>query len=426
MFRRGRQQQRFKHKASYLREVVNHALSDQKSYKNQIVERALQEVFLKNNGKFPGIPPLFIKQLTDIIGLSRSFSYDEIKQEALLFEAKALKECLLSANFWLLMCRFCQENGLFVLGNIFRNNAIKQAYEYSQSNKATITDIVVALKASIDQGDYDASKQILNKLKSKLGSRSDFNAFVRFLTVTGAFPNNNLHLEGSYRKAKEQLYQSFICGRSVAVLGPAPGTVNIEEIYDSFDIVVSLNYRGYDQESSLYLLNSNVDISYYNSENSAKIQEDNNCVFFNHLRFAVFRSIRHEFQKNLLKQNKSRVMYTPNFFLFNGHAQLVQNVVYDILHFRPHKLKLFNVNFFTSKSSYHSGYSINDDKKHVLWRWNSFADHDLISQLCFTRNLWRNGCIGVDDECKKVLNMSNTEYISIIEDVFARQKHFKQ
>lgn len=421
LLQHGRQQRRLKKTAYYLREAANQSSAGRSSAANGVLESLLQDVFVKNTGKYPGAPPLFINQLADYIHLTRSFYSDTVKQETILFEAKALKPSLLPASLWLLLCRVCQENGQFILGNTFRNKAIMNVHEISHSRKATHKEISHALRASLDQCDNDASLHLLQKLKNKLVSKGKFNAFSRFMEITGFISSQHVQLEKSYEDVNDTSYSNLITGRSIAVLGPAPSEINLEEVYKHYDVVVKLNYKGHNHFSSFSKSSQQTLVSYYNSENALKVHDDNNFQFFNDLRFSCYRVIKHDFQKNLSKQKKARVMYSPNYFLFNGQAQLVQNTVYDLLFFEPKKIKLFNINFFTSKTPYRQNYSINDERKDRLWRFQSFANHDLISQLNFVRNLFKNNRIEVDDECLEVIKMTDQKYLAVIEDNFTRK-----
>ena len=113
---------------------------------------------------------------------------------------------------------------------------------------------------------------------------------------------------------------------------------------------------------------------------------------------------------------------------------MIQNVCFDVLNFRPKKIKLFNLNFRLAQEAHHEGYKP-DSKAHELYVKNSgityhklwprqivttggFAHHDLLSQLNFTRNLWRNKKVEVDDVCAEVLLMSNKEYLARMEKIY--------
>lgn len=216
----------------------------------------------------------------------------------------------------------------------------------------------------------------------------------------------------------DKKYAEYLNGKTVAVVGPAPSDEDLVEEIDSSDVVIRLNYRGVNLLPNTEEFGSRTDVSYYNGENAVNISGYSDRDFFKDIAFAVFRSIKHEFQENLVNNQSGRINFTPNQMLFCGAANMVQHTLYDLLFFEPNKIKVYKTNFFMAKKAYHDGYSIHQDRGGIKWVWQAYANHNLITQLNLTRWLLKNGLIEVDKTCESVLQLTNKDYMSFMEEIY--------
>lgn len=46
--------------------------------------------------------------------------------------------------------------------------------------------------------------------------------------------------------------------------------------------------------------------------------------------------------------------------------------------------------------------------------------YDLLSQVNFVRNLWEAGLVEVDESCQEMLSLTSHDYLSAMEDIYAR------
>jgi len=133
------------------------------------------------------------------------------------------------------------------------------------------------------------------------------------------------------------------------------------------------------------------------------------------LDFAVFRNRKHGFQEEMIKAQKARHIIENN-MLFNGVFNMIPYAVYDLLHFSPSEIKVYHVNFFSSKKAYAENYY--SKKRDCFRNYRMFAFHDCLTQLNFTRNILKAGLIDVDNNCASVLRMKNEDYMKRLEEIY--------
>ncbi len=307
--------------------------------------------------------------------------------------------------------------GLFRAGYLIREKAIESAYinqGEAQTNKGLL---IKALTGSFDNNDSNSSKKLLKAL-SGLCQEEEHRDYVFFENMFKDGKPDSLVIPSHKFKALDYAYLDLIKGKSIAIVGPAPCISENQDEINSHDIIVRMNYYGLHQH---YDKNHNprTDVSYYNKQLPQIIDAAGRNDFFNDLSFSSFKTINHETQTNLLNSNKGRLFFQMHNFLFNGSANILQNALFDILCFNPASVKIYNVTFFMSQNAYQKGYQQEKYiKRPPSWRWHSFAGHDLITQINFTRNLWRNRKIDVDDSCKSILELDNYTYMSKMEEIW--------
>ncbi|NLJ17771.1 hypothetical protein [Globicatella sulfidifaciens] len=212
-------------------------------------------------------------------------------------------------------------------------------------------------------------------------------------------------------------YNQVINNKKIAIIGPANGNVNVEEVLKEYDVIISITYRG----TSLFNeepMKGKRYISYYNYEASTKIEKEIDKSFFEHLDFSVFKTIDYDYQRKLVKQSSARKIFSLDNKLFLGQPNMLQMIIYDLLHFNPKEIKIFNFNFFLSHNLYRKDYKIEGTEHDNRFKlWNSFAIHNIISQFQFAKALYNNGLYLADDDGKNVLDLDIDEYISQMEKI---------
>ncbi len=345
-----------------------------------------------------------------------------------LEQTRNLDASMLPCSKWLLLGHICLSNGLFHAEALVRKIAIRSAYMEEKNSPTNIKMLTRALKASIDQSDYIKAKELLDRLRSVSNEEQQLRKYELYYYISYGDIENVFEIARDKFNHNDWLFNNYINGKSVAVVGPAPTAENNGAEIDSFDVVVRLNYRGMTIIKDTQKFGSRVDVSYYGNVFSESINNIANQEFFDKLDFIVFKSAKHEFQDKLIESSRGRFFYSPNYCFFNGSAHLIQNVLFDILHFSPQRVKLFNSNFFLASKTHYSGYrdipsSEKDrEKKDKDWKiYKRHAHHKYLSSFNFTRNLWTSGLIEVDTGCEKVISMSEEAYMSAMQEIYIRK-----
>lgn len=373
----------------------------------------------------PSLPREYVRDFLEAAGQRRSFVLPNEAPDILLQHTRSLDVSCLPSRRWVLLHCACIHNGLFTAGGVARENAIEAAYREASDTRASGESLVQGCKAAIDQGDFESADRFLGRLRSV----DPRNSLIRDLQKYHCLNRGDIHglqaLGTDKLSKQDSSFSEYIKGRSIAVVGPAPSGSNVGAEIDSFDVVIRFNYRGRQFLPDPREFGSRVDVSNYAFGLVKYISTLRNLAFFDDLRFAVFKGLTHDFQKHLLKAGRGRIL-NKNYLLFNGFPMALQHALFDLLHFAPPRLKLFHVNFFLTRTRYHTGYSIagghrgtpEDVVSSAFMRWYSFSLHGIVNQLNFTRNLWKAGLVEADSGCEDVLRLTPAEYLSKMEELY--------
>jgi len=395
-------------------------------------ERSLvaAEQIIKKYFRYPlsvnyGLTGRYIKDLTRFIVTRRKGELlPEDQYTGLLERTEEIFYSSLSCHDWKKLCFLSVCNGLFRLSVIYRKKAITSAYQGARDHPAKLESLLEALKAAIDQGDYQRGEDLIARLsrscweKTYLEKLNWFNSLIMGNRVEAS------DLAWPLLSNLDQDYAKYIEGKSIAVVGPAPSGEETAADIDAHDVVVRFKYRGKNYLADSKEFGTRVNVSYYNNHVARTISELENHDFFDHLDYVVFKDIKFTFQKNLQKNHRVRIMFSPDDFFFLGSSNISPQVLYDLLHYRPSKIKVFKVNFYLSEKVHYQGYKHKPVKKtssNYMYLWNEFAIHNPLTQLNFTRNLWHSGQIEVDHACEAVLRLSDEKYMSKLEDIYVKK-----
>lgn len=357
--------------------------------------------------------------------------YEDIKKNILLKTVDIPAERL-SIRQWQLLRYLFVRMGLLSGAMAFRQKAVERAYNQLRSSVYKKSSVVEGFKAAIDNADVQFAEYCLD-LWLKMNPEKNENVFEDYFMLMNGKISQRYSLTDINTNFKDSAYKKYLQGKTVAVVGPAEsGHKNGTEI-DEYDIIVRIGYKGVG--GSVDEFGKRVDVSYYGDGFLEIYMIHDNCEFIQSLDFANFKSNKF---KKIVNQNLEgkcrRFLHNPMFF--SGSPTMVQCALYDILQFNPSKVKLFNLNFNMSRKTHYNGYHKNDvDTKkrmkkyryeyHELWGnqnithdiTGGFAHHDHISQLRFTKRLWKNNSIEVDETCAKVLEMNEDTYLKTMEDI---------
>lgn len=342
-------------------------------------------------------------------------------------QIEALNSNILTTEYWKLLSYLSTYNGLFILGNTMRNKAIECAYNQINTPQPKLNDYLDAFNAAMDQGDYTIGYSILTKMQQTFKTAEIESYWLYYYLLTGN-TERALKIAKSTYSDKDRQYANYLEGKTVAVVGPAPSNEDLGSEIDSYDVVIQLNYLGYKKMPPTKSHGSKVNVSYYAGIGEPYYKND--FSFIQELDFGVFKdniNKMNEFDRNkynpipktLLELQNTRVLFNAYKYWFNGtHGpNMIQATIFDLLHFHPYRIKVFNTNFYVG-GHFGNYFDI------IPWSrptpkngFRGFAVHDLISQLRFTRQLWKSNIIDIDTSCEKVLCMSDDKYLALMEHI---------
>lgn len=387
------------------------------------------EVFLKrkfndNMKGYFGIPHEYIHLL--LLSIERRQIYHDFSnnyQDMLIRSTIELDPRCLPNWRWFALQYLCIRNGFFKTAYIIREKAIEIATINAKNKRKK--DLGIAFRGAIDQTEFANAWFFLNQIKDKIPHQSLMELESYYYLNTGELKEFQKRKEKDFNR-NDLKFLKFIKGKSVAIVGPAPSGEEHGEEIDSFDVVVRINYRRKEKSSDSREFGKRTDVSYYNMSFTRAIIESG-MNYFDDLHFAVFKRIEHEAQKKLVDSGKGRKV-KHNYQMINGNSFAGNVAIFDILHFQPTVVKIFNFNFYLSAIPYYPGYTIGVPSKFVddnftnyfeCLNFGTFAHHDIISNINFTRNLWNAGLIEVDSACENVIRLSTSDYLSELEKMFA-------
>jgi hypothetical protein len=379
----------------------------------------------KKSEKYMGLPIDYINCLAQLLYERNALQDCSASNTAdIMAQTEGLKPEILPPARWNDLSHLLIANGFLRVSEITRIKAVKSAYLQVAENDKSATCLAIGLKAALDQGDLSLVEQFLSRAPGLNFEKSLLESFWFLYYVFKGQTGNKNALAQKYYSENDRVYADYLQGKSVAIVGPAPTGENSATEIDSYDIVIRLNYRGRENMPESGEFGEKIDVSYYNDDNAVFIESLKHQAFMDDLLFSVFKSSKYKFQEKLIIKGKGRLLFGSDKLYFSGLAGMIQLVVHDLMYFQPLQVKLFNVNFFLSKSPYHRNYtSFGIDKKNIKKNWHIFASHNPISQLNYTRNIWSAGHITVDHTCEKVLRMKTDEYMSELEEIYGWLKH---
>ena len=360
--------------------------------------------------------------------------YNDIKKKTLLKTVDIPAERL-SIRQWQLLRYLFVRMGFLSGATAFRQKAVERAYRQLRSNVYEKLSVVEGFKAAMDNADFQFAEHCLDLFKQMSPEKNE-NVLENYFMLMNGKISPRCSLPDRDTNHKDSKYKEYIQGKTVAVVGPAAsGHRNGKEI-DDYDIIVRIGYKGVGGSEDEY--GKRVDVSYYGDGILEIYMVHENCEFLQSLDFANFKSNKFKKIVNPTLEGKCR-RFLHNSMFFSGSPTMVQCALYDLLQFNPSKIKLFNLNFNLSRKTHYNGYHKADAETnkrmkkyryeyHEMWGSQSatqditggFAHHDHISQLRFTKRLWKNNCIDVDEACAKVLEMNEEAYLKTMEDIHIR------
>jgi glycerophosphoryl diester phosphodiesterase len=322
---------------------------------------------------------------------------------------------------WFALTYIANASGLGHLGYHFRELARRRILDLRVSAQSSDAEVLKFFKAAADGGDLDLARQALSLAQGRSSLAKTARKMALHLAILAGDRPASVSLYEADYSGMDRAFADYVRGKRIAVVGPAPCTEDVAAEIDQFDIVIRPNYRGRDNLPPAAEFGSKTHVSYYSYTNSKQILKSGQLDFLFDLDFPVFKSA--EDIKKLRKirpDAKVRHMIKPNNFYLAGKGTMIQNILYDLLHFDPQEIKIFHVNFYLSESPYYSSYiSPANNVKHVSVLWLDYANHDLVTQINLSRILLDHGQITADQQATAVMAIDNAAYCQEIQRLYA-------
>lgn len=380
--------------------------------------------YLKN---YSGISLSYVEKLLTVIKTIwvSPLNYDLVKKEIIEITRRKPSSSL-PPQGWLSLYDLCFTFGLIDILTILRNKAVQSSFAEAEIKTNNISSVELAFRAAIDQSQFKFAKQLLDRLEKLIIDPNEFKNYkIYYLIQSGQYKPEEFENYSFFgKKNKNPSFQNLIEGKTIAVVGPAPDDGLTGEEIDSYDIVVRANYQGYGQFNNPEVYGSRTDVSYYSGFDSNQINKNKNYLFLNDLKACAFKEFKHPFQLKLLNDGIAHKMIRPK-LIFNGASLNGLNIIYDLLHYFPSKIKVFKNNLFVSKNPYHKSYRKNhlDNIGSINGlvpneRLASHSNHDLLSHFNFLNNLSKTSNIIFDNKLEYTLQMNIEEYLENLKKTY--------
>ena len=323
------------------------------------IARRLVQRFAAKHSQQSGLSQAWLQELANLIVLIHQGQLSPDRLDSALETARQLKASQLDDTAWRTLQFIATANGLFLLGLICRERTVERILSAPVQQQNTRQTLQRYFNAAMDAARYDLAAQALDQYRQRFAKdqASLDQMQLHFHLMQG---QREAVLEIAWRAytAMDQEFAQLIRGKRIAIVGPAPGDEAVAAEIDSFDIVIRTNYRGRETMPPAAEFGRKVDISYYNYTYTKQVLHSGDNDYLDDLSFAVFKNaIDIQRYHGRPTTAKFRTMRQINPRILNGKSQMVQNIVYDLLHFAPQQIKIFKSNFFMSEKRYYSTYA---------------------------------------------------------------------
>jgi hypothetical protein len=307
--------------------------------------------------------------------------------------------------------------GLFVLSGVIRDLCAKKLLrKYSRRENVQCFDVLRLYSSYLNNGDIKQAADVPNRAGKAWRLRHDgfFQLMSHFAEGKSLGDFSKLQ---KFDIVADRLFYEMVTGKSIAVLGPSAGSLNVDEIIQDFDLIVRITYRGKEFLSE-DARQCGVDVSYYSNVTQYAKTRSEFMQFARDYKMGVFGVLHFDYQKELILEGLCRVRRaSADYLMFQGSENMVQAILIDLFHFAPARIKLFNVNLYLANADnlYHNGYSLVNEppSNGILWRAHSY--HNITSNYEVTKFLFDSGYFEADDELKYILSLGTGEYLHRME-----------
>ncbi len=336
---------------------------------------------------------------------------------------------------WLRLRFILAAHGLLHASLVARFHARTSSEHYANVADPGHDTLALATFLALDQGDIEAADRHHAHLRSRFREHVTVSQIPALRAIAAGDREMFMQIaRGRHGPADREMLE-LVRGRSVALVGPAPSPYMLAEEIDGFDLVVRLTYAGPDTIGDPSSVGRRTNVSYYTRashlRHACPVVGDA-VVIPSTLAFAVT-----SFDQDTLRWRPRIVGGAPRRLvgppvrrgftpvaqgIFGDRAdrfQKLQFALYDLLHFDPGRVKIFNSTFYLSDELFHPGFvSPRAKQSDSSALCDQFARHDPIGNIRFVRNFVEAGWVAADEQASARLSMNDVAYVSGLDELY--------
>jgi len=306
---------------------------------------------------------------------------------------------VLTIREWNALKIICYSCGAMVLANEFHRKACQRLAH----NKGIMGAAIIGkMGLAVANGDYDHLDTMLNKVAFR---------FLKYCAPRVYFYANDMCKIHMRKVNCEDDFGKIVNGRDIAIIGAAPSDKAYSKSND--EIEVRIGYIGSAEDEKA------PDVSYYNVGNAETLftKDGEYTRFIGELKYVRFKALPEGYESLDLYEKSSNVISYGSSSIPFGGPNMLQLVLYDLLHYNVNTIKVYYMTLWQSEVAFSKSYinAKSNDKKILM---AGFVDHDCISNFIYTKSLWEHRYFEADNVLSHILKQTRDEYALEMERIY--------
>jgi hypothetical protein len=255
-----------------------------------------------------------------------------------------------------------------------------------------------ALRACLELDQLDLAEKLISTKKINMFDKKKIIEIDNYICLLKKISSKKFY-EKKYNKVCKN-YQNIISNSSIIVEGPAPKKRFL--CRRRGQILVKTNEKKKQYKNK---------VIYYQNIGSVLEYSKNIKKTLPTLLYTCFKtkSSFYFFMLKILGKNyNTRVYHNVNNILLNRYgANNIQNIIYDLLIYRPKKILLTGINFYIGRKLYKKN-SVKRIRMPLIAQ--SLRAHEPFSNFLFIKNLWKREIIEVERDVADILKLSESKF----------------
>lgn len=358
---------------------------------------------------FSSVGPLIHGAIRSVDGDRAAFA--DVSR-SLVTSLRDLEPARAAATEWLRLRYVLAAHGFVEASAIARKHARTAATSIAQRSDDDPSMLTLATALQLDAGEVHSASELLHRRTNRFPTQVDqLPAFV-------AIANDDWEAVKRIARAimradADHKMADIVRDRTVAVVGPAPSSHNHGAEIDAHDVVVRMQYTGPASRGAPAIAGTRTDIAYYRKPHRVAGTLgtiDGAVILPAEIKCAVTEHAAGKYTARPIRRGIAPA--APGIFgLRPTTYQKIQFAVYDLLHFQPAHVTIFNTTFYLSPKLYHAGFESRGVVKNTPVDLSTqFARLDPIGNRNFVRHVLAGERVTLDADGQRVATMSDVEY----------------